>query len=378
MSNAASDFNMQKLNTKQLADNIRATIDFGGNLIVVGRRGSAKTASAKQQIAASGCREVYLNLSTMERPDMGGYPNFHGKNEGGYIEFLLPAFYKALMQTHDEDGNALPPAVALLDEVDKAEPALWAPLLEFIQFHSINGRPLANLRAVIMTGNLVAEGGQRPCLPLLDRAEKYLLEPTVHHWLDWGRDSGEIHPSVAAFIADHPEELFGDVDNGDLYADPSPRGWHNGSKILFFGEARNWNTDLLTDKVAGCIGKKAGIRYRAYFEHYKELLPVIEKILKGEPATGFEKFDPGKQMVACMISCARFAMLLDSRKNKKQLPVEADYVSDFLLNSGVDPETVLVSVRSQIGLKKFLETDLGDHPAWSSILDNLKKRVNGV
>ena len=38
-----SDFNLFRINTKQYAENLRATIKFGGNIFVAGRRGSGKT-----------------------------------------------------------------------------------------------------------------------------------------------------------------------------------------------------------------------------------------------------------------------------------------------------------------------------------------------
>src|SRR5208282_4961589 len=118
------------------------------------RRGSGKTIIGKTSIKESGCKEIYMNLSTMERPDMGGYPNFFAaKQDRHFVDFLLPYWYQDLIE-----GDT--PCVALLDEVDKAEAALWAPLLEFTQFHTINGNKLPNLRAVIMTGNLQSEGGQ--------------------------------------------------------------------------------------------------------------------------------------------------------------------------------------------------------------------------
>jgi hypothetical protein len=370
MANASSDFNLQKISTKDLSDNLRATIDFGGNVIIVGRRGSGKTEISKACIKESGCKEVYLNLSVMERPDIGGYPNFFAAQAGkSFVDFLLPSFYQHLMEGHE-------PVVALLDEVDKAESALWAPLLEFTQFHTINGRALPNLRAIIMTGNLQSEGGARPSLPLLDRAEKYLVEASHHHWLDWASKSGAIHPSVTAYIADHPEDLFGDVDPGDVYADPSPRGWHNSSKILNFGEDRKWSNKIMTNKVAGCIGKKTGIKYAAYFDHYQVLLPIIEKIMKGEEVNGFRNLEQSKQMVACMIVCARLSRIIDEMKpSQKDKPGVARTVANFLKT--VDPEMALIAVRSQIGLERVVNSGLDEEPEWDTILRDIAKRVNG-
>jgi len=370
MANNASDFNLQRINTKELSDNLRATVDFGGNVVIIGRRGSGKTQISKDIIKSTACKEVYLNLSVLERPDLAGYPNFFAAQQGkGFIDFLLPAFYQSLME-----GDQ--PVVALLDEVDKAESSLWAPLLEFTQFHTINGRELPNLRAIIMTGNLQSEGGQRPSLPLLDRAEKYLVEASHIHWLDWASKTGQIHPSVTAYIADHPEDLFGDVDPGDVYADPSPRGWHNASKILNFGEDKRWPHRILTNKVSGCIGKKTGIKYSAYFDHYQVLLPIIEKIMKGDEIQGFKNLEQSKQMVACMIVCARLSRVLDELKpNQKEKPGVARTIANFLKT--VDPEMALIAVRSQIGLERVVNSGLDEEPEWDVILRDIARRVNG-
>lgn len=382
MSKNSSDFNLQKITTKEFSENLEATIDFGGNIIVVGRRGSGKTIISKDTVSylnkkdlqsgGKGYRELYWNLSTMERPDIGGYPNFFAAQAGKkYIDFLLPSVYEMLI----EPG---PPVVALLDEVDKAEPSLWAPLLEFTQFHTINGRKLPNLKAIIMTGNLQAEGGQRPSPPLLDRAEKYLLEATHTHWLDWASKTGEIHASIAAYVADHAEDLFGDVDPGDVYADPSPRSWHNASKLLTFGESRTenkWSHRVLTNKVAGCVGKKVGMKYSAYFDHYQVLLPIVDKIMRGESIDGFNNLETSKQMVACMIVNARLARVLDEKKPAASEKT-AKVVAKFLAN--VDPEMTLISVRSQIGLERVLESGLDEIKEWDEILRDVSKRINGT
>ena len=367
MSKGGSDFNMQKITTQELSDNLRATVEFGGNAFICGQRGSGKTMIAKDIIPLSGCKEVYLNMSTLERADFAGYPNFFGSKERKYVDFLLPAFFELLMEGND-------PVVALLDEVDKAESSLWAPLLEFTQFHTMNGRKLPNLKAIIMTGNLPSEGGQRPCLPLLDRAEKYILEASSTQWLDWAAKSGQIHPSVAAYIADHPDDLFGETDPGDIYADPSPRGWHNASKILFFGEENKWGNKILTNKVSGCIGKKAGMKYSAYFDHYRVLLPIVERIMEGKKIDGFRDLEQTKQMVASMIVCARVARILDEMKPKAAFPEAISNVAGFL--KSVDPEMALISVRSQIGLDRMINKGLDDQTEWDEILKSIASRIS--
>lgn len=365
---ATSDFNLEKLNTKELAEHVKGSIQIDGNIAIFGRRGTGKTEISKQEIKSADCTEVYMNMSVLERVDMGGYPNIMGaQQQKKFVDFLLPGFYEAMIEGPK-------PVVALLDEVDKADSSLWAPLLEFTQFRSINGRKLPNLKSVIMTGNLISEGGFRPSLPLLDRSEKYLVEADASSWLQWAGKSGSIHPSVTAYITDHPKDLFGAVDPEDRYADPSPRGWDRASQILFKGERSNWDSNILNKKVCGCVGKEAGIRYSSYYDHYMELLPMIEDVFKGKDVEKkFQTLEPTKKLVSCMITCARLANQLDQTTPGK-LPPSVAFVGKFL--SKVPYENILVSVRSQIQIERLIQFALDEHPDWEELLSKINKAVD--
>lgn len=370
---SSSDFNLEKLNTRDLSEHVAGTIQIEGNIAIFGRRGTGKTEISKQEIKKANAREVYINLSVMERVDLGGYPDIMGRNHAvaeaqrKFVDFLLPMFYSPMLE-----GNQ--PVVALLDEVDKADPSLWAPLLEFTQYRSINGRKLNNLVSVIMTGNLISEGGSRPSLPLLDRAEKYLVEADANSWLEWAGKSGHIHSSITAYIYDHPKDLFGAVDPEDRYADPSPRGWHRASEILKRGEEKGWNPSLLNNKVCGCIGKDAGIRYSNYYEHYQQLLPLVEDIYQGRDVVArYNVLEPTKKLVACMITCARLATQLDQAK-EGELPASVGHVGKFLQKASY--ENVLVAVRSQIQIDRLVKFNLDEHPEWEQVLNKINKQVD--
>ena len=365
--NAVSDFNLQKLNTKELAEHIDASIHAGSNIAIFGRRGTGKTEISKQKIKEAGYKEVYINLSVLERVDMGGYPNIMAAaNQKKFVDFLLPQFYEPML-----DGET--GVVALLDEVDKADPSLWAPLLEFTQFKSINGQPLPKLKAIIMTGNLISEGGSRPSLPLLDRAEKYLVEADVNSWLEWAGKTGKIHPSITSYIQDHPKDLFGAVDPEDRYADPSPRGWARASEILFKGEEKKWNSSLLMSKVSGCIGKEVGLKYDSYYQHYQQLLPIINDVFKGKDVSErYAALEPTKKLVACMIACARLAIQLDNSEPGNP-PDSLKYVGKFL--NGASYENVLVSVRSQLQVNRITKFLIDELPEWDELLTNLYKKA---
>jgi len=363
-----SDFNLEKLNTKDLSEHVGSSIQVGGNIAIFGRRGTGKTEISKQEIKKADMHEVYINLSVMERVDPGGYPTIMAPPPPKkFVDFLIPPFSEPMLEGKKK-------VVALLDEVDKADPSLWAPLLEFTQFRSINGRKLENLQAVIMTGNLISEGGARPSLPLLDRAEKYLVEADATSWLEWAGKSGHIHPSITAYITDHPKDLFGAVDPEDRYADPSPRGWFRASEILYKGEERGWSTNLLNKKVCGCVGKDAGIKYSNYYEHYQQLLPMIEEVYQGKDVSSkYNVLEPTKRLVACMITCARLATQLD-QANENEPPPSIKHVGKFLQK--VSYENVLVAVRSQIQIDRLVKFNLDEHPDWEQVLNKINKQVD--
>jgi hypothetical protein len=366
----SSDFNLERLTTKELSEHIAGTIRLGGNIMVMGRRGTGKTEISKQEIEKADLHEVYINLSVLERVDMGGYPNIMAAaQQKKFVDFILPQFYAPMFESNKK-------VVALLDEVDKADPSLWAPLLEFTQFRSINHTALPMLQSIIMTGNLISEGGCRPSLPLLDRSEKYLVEADVRSWMDWAGRSGKIHPSVSAYINDHPRDLFGAVDPEDRYADPSPRGWDRASQILFKGEELGWNSIILNKKVSGCVGKDAGIKYSNYYEHYMELLPMVEQIFAGKNVSEkFAPLPPSKKIITCMIVCARLATQLDEAKpGSKELPPSVKYVGKFF--NCVEPENVLISVRSQITIDRLVKFNLDEEKNWKPVLNDINKNID--
>ena len=382
---AKSDFNLTSVSTEQYAEILRAAIETDSNVAVFGRRGSGKTIIAKDVVrdgsffeTRSKVREVYVNLSTCERPDMGGYPDMFGltidkhdtkeAKRQRFVQFILPMFFQPLMEGNER-------VVAIFDEVDKADESIHAPLLEITQFKSINGRPLTNLCASIFTGNLISEGSKRPSLPLLDRTEKYLLRPDVGSWLKWAGTSGKIHPSVTAFLHDKGHYLFGSEDGcGDNYAEPSPRGWELASRVLFAGEKLGWHKDLLNMKVAGFIGKEAGTQYDIYFNHYQELLPLVKQIFDGNDVTvEYEKLGPSMQLYAAMIVCSRLSGILD-KADLVNRPKELGYVGRFM--QGVSDENVLISVRTQLVLHRLTKWRLDSDKDWGKLLNDITKSAD--
>jgi hypothetical protein len=375
-----SDFNMPRISTGELEKHVKNTLAIDGNIAFFGRRGTGKTEIAKQKIHEAGKIEVYLNMSVLERVDMGGYPNIMSADPNRrFVEFLMPAFYR-----HMVDGDKK--VVALLDEVDKADPSLWAPLLEFTQFHSINGVPLPNLSSVIMTGNLISEGGQRPSPPLMDRTEKYLVEPDAMSWLNWAGVVGNIHPSILSFVKDNVTDLFGAVEPDDRYADASPRGWTRASKIIFAGERLGWSVEEINAKVSGCVGVQAGLKYEHYYSYYRELLPLAKDIYDGKsPEAKFKKLAPNHQLVLMMILLSRLTIDLDKpvapvgysgtdydTYRSKDFKTVFSNIGKFMNIVCLEaPELFVVSMRTQVTFKRIVMHAFAADQDWGPVIKKL-------
>lgn len=366
----ASDFNLEKLNTAQLQQHLQASIRAQSNIAIFGRRGLGKTFISKQTIKELGLKEAYMNLSVYERTDLAGFPKLLSATDSSFVDFLLPRIFEPMLLGDTK-------VVALLDEVDKADPSLWAPLLEFVQFHSINGRVFPNLQSVIMTGNLISEGGTRPSLPLLDRTEKYLVESNANEWLNWAKDSSEIHPSIFQFINDNPNRLIGPVDALDNYADESPRGWHNASRMVFIGEAQKWDIDVIINKVSGYVGKKAGGDYKIYFTNYKTLLPIADAITADEEyQSEWDKLTPTEKLYTTVIVCGRFSTALDANTPANPPKKLIKAVGKFMQKAGY--ENVLASVRQVLSIKRVIRYNLDEHKDWNGLLPRITETADAA
>ena len=366
-----SDFNLQRLDTKQFFAHIKASIEAKSNIAGFGFRGIGKTSITRQAITAADHLLVYCNLATYERPDLSGYPNI-ANSPDQFVHHLFPIKFQPLLE-----GNK--PCVLLLDELDKADSSLNAPLLELIEDHAMNGTKFPNLMSVISTGNLVSEGGTRPIPPLLDRTEKYLVEATVEAWLEWA--GAHIHPSVRAFIHDKPGMLLDVVDHPTHFATRSPRGWHKTSNICHFGEKFDWDVDLINEKAAGFVGKQAGSEFQLYFSQYKTLLPLVDGIFNERNyKSAFDNLSPNEKLYVAMIVSSRFAGYLDSNKpteeyrdspkHKQMLKVSGTF---YTLLYSVHPEFCLICVQQQIGNTRWPKWKLDTVPEWNGIINSINK-----
>jgi hypothetical protein len=225
-----------------------------------------------------------------------------------------------------------------------------------------------------MTANFISEGGNKPFAPLLDRCEKYILQANVSEWISWAGMNG-IHPAVIAFIKDHPDSLFGEIDLEENYSDSSPRSWAQASNILVEGEKRNISENILLQKVSGCIGVALGTKFMVYYKHYASLSPLIEKIIfewNDEVKNQFEMLNSSQKIVVTFAVMSRMASSMDNFFKIIREPKYAEiaplfgklsnqYASQALVSTGKESAYNLSNKKANETLASFEKS--ADHDA---------------
>lgn len=329
--NMGNGLNLQEIDQEQALHLTKFFIRSNQNLFLFGRRGVGKTHIALQAAQECKFKINYINLSVIERPDLAGYPNIYAP--GDVVTFKSPAFLPKLL-----DGK--PDNIILFDEVDKAPPEVTAPLLEILQFKSINGVPL-NVASCILTGNMINEGAYSNAIStaLLDRGAKYILSFNFERWIDWAK-AHQVHDLILGFLRSNSDFACGKIDDA-CYASPSPRSWTLASEALM--KARGLkivDIESITQIISGFVGNEAGLRFKIWYEHYRKFEPFIHSLIEsGAMSLEFDQLVPTEKAVFVVSACyhAKQKVFAESAKSKNRF-VYLENLCKFFLHSRVDYE----------------------------------------
>jgi len=120
---------------------IKRCMSQGLNLLLIGYHGVGKTQMVLEESKCQGLRMKYYSSPTLDPwPDLVGIPvpvetKGGSKKEGKELQFIRPADV--------EDAE-----IMFFDELNRAHPKVINAVLEAIQFHRINGKPLPSLKMV--------------------------------------------------------------------------------------------------------------------------------------------------------------------------------------------------------------------------------------
>lgn len=363
-----SDYtNLQKISQENAFSLAKFFINSGKNLLLFGRRGTGKTEIILQAIKECKYKVNYINLSVMERCDLGGYPNIHSNDD--IITFKSPHYLPKL-----EDGHK-PNIVLLFDEIDKCSPETTAPLLEILQFHKINGVPL-NIVACMLTSNLINENAHSNLISsaLLDRVAKYTLDFDFHQWIDWAK-ANNVHDLILGFLRSHPEFACGKLEDS-CYASPSPRAWALASDALI--KARNFkivDIDTITKIISGYVGGEAGIKFKVWYSYFREYEPYIKVLIeKGQMSIDFSTLSPSQKIVFVITAChhAKIKTLENKSKNKFLF---LENLCKFINDYNVDPEIKMIALNNAFSFDMITKHKLYTCNSFFTLFNSINEKI---
>lgn len=360
--------NLQSINQEQTLNLCRFYMRIGQNMLMLGRRGIGKTFIAMQSAIECGYKINYINLSVVERADLMGFPRMN--DDGDLITYKSPYYLPPLK------NNQKPDSIILFDEIDKCAPENTHPLLEILQFRTINNKPI-NAVSCVLTGNLINEQAYSNNLStaLLDRCSKYVLEFDFNVWIGWAREHN-IHPLVLGFLMGNQELAVGQIETTEI-ASPSPRSWCYVSDCLIKAEEQKI-TDITTiiHIVAGFVGVEAALKFENYVRYSQKFEHIILSLVeKGQYNLAYNTLEPMEQLVFCIMMCYNAKnRIMNSNTNKKKMKY-LDYICAFLVDQKVAPEVQFVALGNAFNFETMIVPHkLYEHGAFlklhSTLTDN--------
>lgn len=350
--------NIPEINQSELLQHYQFAISTKSNCIVFGPSGSGKTECAIQACHEKGVQYVYWNLSVSERPDLQGIP----KVDGDYVVYATP---KTLPY-----GDV--PKVIIFDETDKAPYEILQPLLELLQFRTINDKPL-NIISIFLTGNLPDEftNSEPISHAITNRCGVFELVPSLQIWVQWAIRN-DIHPLITGFLskAENAEFFVRPSRNNQMYcyAYPTPRSWTEGSRLLK-ALGKTEDSKFQYDILASRVGQEAAERLKVWINYYIKLEPVISDIFNGNDIDVYLEDD---EIFVCAIGVL-------SRLNawiKDKPPQEAQEKAEkvFLWTRNIHTDLQIAAYRGTCDYQLFIEK--GFHS--NSYLRSIWKEITNI
>jgi len=293
-------------------------------------------------------------------------------------------FDKILSQYLDELNVAElteKPIVFLFDEVDKASHEVLQTLLEFLQFHSVNGRKM-NIKGCILTGNLPDEFANSSQIShaITKRCMTYKLDLNFNQWREWAF-SNNIHEYIIAFLTAHPDYLYKKAPDNDptAYALPSPRTWSSASdgiRLLESNERYIKNSDLKRELmiliVAGNVGQVAAVTFNNWITHFSDLDPIVHELMENGKFPNVDKLNMSELFICALSSCGKIYANL---KPNNQDNIKKYCKNVFRWISTLADDVQMGSIRLSFGgnFDIIKEYSLQDIPEFTEVFKSLKK-----
>jgi hypothetical protein len=360
--------NVNTIKMRQYQAALDFTIKNKRNLIVLGMAGIGKTEAALDRILQTPDHvPVYINLSVLEYPDLVGLQTISQEGHKKWVDYAAPKFLP--LKDYKSDNKK---RVIVFDELDKAKPELQNPLLELLQFHTVNGSPV-DVEAFVLTGNLPDEGAFSMPIShaLTNRCMVYKLEHDFNAWLDWAV-STKINPLITGFLSRNREMLAKPAVEGDptAYCRESPRSWSQAARDL--DSAKTEDVDFQTLLVSGRVGLNAAIKFKVWLEHYHVCGEIIDEIVKTGLSKEFPQLSFDKQMITAI-------GIVNETVKKFGTPEQDQAIKNvYPFLDTLPSEVQMLALRSSLNSKVIIENNLMEHPVLMPYLERIISMMNIV
>lgn len=366
MSNA---LNLPEVDQDQALNLCKFTIQSQGNICFLGRRGIGKTFIALQAVKENNLKLSYLNLATLERSDVVGLPLLY--DDGDVIKYKAPYYLPRLKENQKAD------TVILFDEIDKAPPEVTAPLLEILQFKTVNGQPI-NAVSCILTGNLANEGTYSNFIStaILDRTSKYIINFSFEKWIEWARIN-QVHDLILGFLKSNSELACGKI-NDISYASPSPRSWTLASEALIKArQSKIVDIETITNIISGFVGQEAGIKFKIWYDNYRKFEPFINSVIdSGEMSLDFSSLPPTEKLVFIISLCHMTKIKVIQESNKKNNKNKyLDNLCNFIIKSKVDKEAQVIAMYNSFSFDMITKYKLYESKKFFDLFNKLNENI---
>jgi hypothetical protein len=157
-----------------------------------------------------------------------------------------------------------------IDDLGQATPAVQAAAMQLVLARRVNGHRVSDeVVFVAATNRRTDRAGVSGILePVKSRfATLVELAADLNDWCAWAVGA-DIAPEVVAFLRFRPELLSDFKPTADLTNSPSPRTWHQVSKLLSLGLP----PDLQVPAIQGAVGEGAGTEFVAFLRIWADMV----------------------------------------------------------------------------------------------------------
>jgi ATPase family associated with various cellular activities (AAA) len=247
------------LKPSQLRQLLTKSLPAKFNVLVYGSPGLGKSNIVEQVCAESNADCIVMHPVVSDPTEFKGMP---WVGEGG-ATFLPFGDLQRLL-------NATKLTACFIDDLGQATPAVQAAAMQLILARRINGHRVSDEVVFFAATNRRTDraGVQGLLEPVKSRFGTLVqLKADINDWREWAAQA-DIAGEVIAFLEFRPELLCDFRPTADVTNSPSPRGWHQVSRIL----GLDFDPAIMVPAIQGAVGEGAGLEFVSFLRVWSQMV----------------------------------------------------------------------------------------------------------